>query len=454
MSVQASLNDSVSKVYVDDTPDHNHGVYSWSTSEARTIDISSSFTESTRENNAAGKNSVIGASIIMIKACCGAGMLAFPATFGAAGGIVVTIIMQVVFSIFSCIGLIVLAYCSSIHNTSTFELAIASLCGHKTKMAALVLVMVYGLGGCITFLVILGDQLDEVMILFSDVEYFCNHWYLQRRLTISVTSILFILPLCIPAKMEFLKYSRHISLLSRMLQHLVVKVEFPLMQNMAVVVTCHLSSVPIYCTLKKKTVGQYAKVVIPSMAVIFTLYAVIGIYGYLTFGDSVNSDILLSYGYNDIRVTVARIMITISLLTVYPILHFCARAALQGMLKDCGGVLTYIIMYKEKYFRLSATILWFSVTLVVALFIPSIGMVISVAGAFAAAFMLFFPGLCFIQCGLQGKAKTKQRNNCLLALGVVYTVFGAFVFGESLSMAILNDVHGTYPGAKAASQCP
>ncbi|XP_077861843.1 sodium-coupled neutral amino acid transporter 7-like [Saccoglossus kowalevskii] len=428
MSVQASLNDSVSKVYVDDTPDHNHGVYSWSTSEARTIDISSSFTESTRENNAAGKNSVIGASIIMIKACCGAGMLAFPATFGAAGGIVVTIIMQVVFSIFSCIGLIVLAYCSSIHNTSTFELAIASLCGHKTKMAALVLVMVYGLGGCITFLVILGDQLDEVMILFSDVEYFCNHWYLQRRLTISVTSILFILPLCIPAKMEFLKYSSCFQ--------------------------CHLSSVPIYCTLKKKTVGQYAKVVIPSMAVIFTLYAVIGIYGYLTFGDSVNSDILLSYGYNDIRVTVARIMITISLLTVYPILHFCARAALQGMLKDCGGVLTYIIMYKEKYFRLSATILWFSVTLVVALFIPSIGMVISVAGAFAAAFMLFFPGLCFIQCGLQGKAKTKQRNNCLLALGVVYTVFGAFVFGESLSMAILNDVHGTYPGAKAASQCP
>lgn len=50
-----------------------------------------------------------------------------------------------------------------------------------------------------------------------------------------------------------------------------------------------------------------------------------GICGFLTFGAAVNPDVLLSYPSDDVAVAVARAFIILSVLTSYPILHFCGR---------------------------------------------------------------------------------------------------------------------------------
>lgn len=50
-----------------------------------------------------------------------------------------------------------------------------------------------------------------------------------------------------------------------------------------------------------------------------------GICGFLTFGAAVNPDVLLSYPSEDVAVAVARAFIILSVLTSYPILHFCGR---------------------------------------------------------------------------------------------------------------------------------
>lgn len=50
-----------------------------------------------------------------------------------------------------------------------------------------------------------------------------------------------------------------------------------------------------------------------------------GICGFLTFGASVDPDVLLSYPSNDMAVAVARAFIILSVLTSYSILHFCGR---------------------------------------------------------------------------------------------------------------------------------
>lgn len=50
-----------------------------------------------------------------------------------------------------------------------------------------------------------------------------------------------------------------------------------------------------------------------------------GICGFLTFGASVDPDVLLSYPSNDVAVAVARAFIILSVLTSYSILHFCGR---------------------------------------------------------------------------------------------------------------------------------
>lgn len=44
--------------------------------------------------------------------------------------------------------------------------------------------------------------------------------------------------------------------------------------------------------------------------------------------------------------------------------------------------------------RVSVTIIWFVLTLALAVFIPNIGVVIQILGAFAAIFIFIFPGTC------------------------------------------------------------
>lgn len=53
--------------------------------------------------------------------------------------------------------------------------------------------------------------------------------------------------------------------------------------------------------------------------------SLLGVCGFLTFGESVQQDVLLSYPSDDIPVAFARAFIILSVLTSYPILHFCGR---------------------------------------------------------------------------------------------------------------------------------
>lgn len=57
---------------------------------------------------------------------------------------------------------------------------------------------------------------------------------------------------------------------------------------------------------------------------------------------------------------------------------------------------------REKRRRILQTMVWFVVTLVLALFIPDIGRVISLIGGLAACFIFVFPGDNFLAYFLDG----------------------------------------------------
>lgn len=50
-----------------------------------------------------------------------------------------------------------------------------------------------------------------------------------------------------------------------------------------------------------------------------------GIYGYLTFGDAVAADILMSYPGDDVVVIIARVLFAVSIVTIYPIILLLGR---------------------------------------------------------------------------------------------------------------------------------
>lgn len=50
------------------------------------------------------------------------------------------------------------------------------------------------------------------VFLFVAKQFYCEHspWYMDRKATITITSVILILPMCFPKRIDFLKYARFV----------------------------------------------------------------------------------------------------------------------------------------------------------------------------------------------------------------------------------------------------
>ena len=93
---------------------------------------------------------------------------------------------------------------------------------------------------------------------------------------------------------------------------------------------CHVSSIPVYTDMKRRTFKSFLAVIIPSVLICFCVYTLTGVFGLLRFphtdgGACIASDILRNYCPGDIVVDVARGLLAVVIVTSYPILTFCGR---------------------------------------------------------------------------------------------------------------------------------
>ena len=91
-----------------------------------------------------------------------------------------------------------------------------------------------------------------------------------------------------------------------------------------IMLQCHLSVVPIYSCMKKRTVKEFSKTLVVAISICMFAYTGTASFGYLTFGTGVNEDILLSYDPTP-DVLVAVILIAVKMYSTYPILAFVGR---------------------------------------------------------------------------------------------------------------------------------
>lgn len=145
-----------------------------------------------------------------------------------------------------------------------------------------------------------------------------------------------------------------------------------------------------------------------------------GVFGFLTFGREVASDILMSYPGNDVVMIIARLLFGISIITIYPIilllgrycklqvnvhssLHtHCVYTLMCQCLVHRSVILTQILRFWERRAimtsvfesrcRLILTLVWITVTLLIAICVPDMSEVISVIGGISAFFIFIFPG--------------------------------------------------------------
>ena len=75
------------------------------------------------------------------------------------------------------------------------------------------------------------------------------------------------------------------------------------------------------------------------------------------------------------------------------LLWWCgSRAVIEGLWLRFQGEQVEVCVRREQRRRILQTLVWFVITLVLALFIPDIGRVISLIGGLAACFIFVFPG--------------------------------------------------------------
>uniref|UniRef100_G3PTP3 Sodium-coupled neutral amino acid transporter 7 n=1 Tax=Gasterosteus aculeatus aculeatus TaxID=481459 RepID=G3PTP3_GASAC len=410
------------------------------------------------------------AVFIVVNAALGAGLLNFPAAFNLAGGVTAGVMLQMFMLIFIICGLVILGYCSQVSNESSYQEVVRATCGKVTGIACEVAIAVYTFGTCIAFFIVIGDQLDRLVAAMAhDTDDTTDHWYTDRKFTISVTAVLFVLPLSIPKEIGFQKYASALSVIGTWYVTIVVIIKYifpdknmtpsPFLNRFCVCYSsaswtavfnampticfgfqCHVSCVPVFNSMSRKAIKPWGVVVTFSMIICLFVYTGTGICGFLTFGSNVNQDVLMSYPSDDVAVAIARAFIVICVITSYPILHFCGRAVLEGLWLRFQGEQVEVCVRREQRRRILQTLVWFVVTLVLALFIPDIGRVISLIGGLAACFIFVFPGLCLMQAKLSETASRTASWHGSVVFGVVMVTMGAFIFGLTTTNSIYQDI--------------
>ncbi|KAK7041538.1 hypothetical protein SK128_017079, partial [Halocaridina rubra] len=351
------------------------------------------------------------AMFLIINAALGAGLLNFPRAFHEAGGIVAGNIVHVIFTTFALGSLVIIGRCASERNCKTYQELVLHMCSPGWSIMASIFIAIYCFITCITFIIIIGDQFDRVFASYVG-RTFCHHWYLNRKFTMVISSLLLVFPSCFK-RIDGLRFMSYVGVLSIWYLVAVIVEEYynghypkgPVVifdiqcwtQIFDVVPTicfgyqCHVSSVPIYSCLKHQDAKTFMKACVSAVSVCLAVYTLSANYGYLTFGSRVEGDVLLSYDPRRIQVFVAVILLGIKSWTTYPILLFCVREAVSDMYIRLKSISPVEAAVNEPIRRkVIAVVLW-AASIIMAVFTPNINVVVEVLGSLAAFFIFVFP---------------------------------------------------------------
>ena len=184
-----------------------------------------------------------------------------------------------------------------------------------------------------------------------------------------------------------------------------------------------MTAIPTYACMKDRNIWNFTICALLSMAICFLAYTAVGVYGYETFGiGNVPEDILQGYTDKSPALTVAIISVAVKNFTTYPIVLFCGRNAILGLFGNEAECKTIV--------RVGVTLLWFGLSLTIAIVVPDIGPVINLMGTLSAAFIFVFPGICLFQSTLlKDPALHLNKDRFFIAAALLTTALGAFVCG-------------------------
>uniref|UniRef100_A0A672ZLY4 Sodium-coupled neutral amino acid transporter 3-like n=1 Tax=Sphaeramia orbicularis TaxID=375764 RepID=A0A672ZLY4_9TELE len=361
--------------------------------------------KTTRFTDFEGKTS-FGMSVFNLgNAIMGSGILGLAYAM-ANTGVVLFLVLLTVVAVLSSYSIHLLLKSSGIVGIRAYEQLGYRAFGTPGKMAAGIAITLQNIGGKVT--------LPSVLTLTHAHNF---EWYLNGNYLVVIVSIAVILPLALMKQLGYLGYTSGFSLSCMVffLISVIYKkfnvpcpfVDFALngtasglnvstaytIPILAFAFVCHPEVLPIYTELRNATKKKMQHVANISITVMYVMYFLAALFGYLTFYGEVEAELLHTYSRidpYDTLILCVRVAVLIAVTLTVPIVLFPVRRAIQQMMFPNKT------FYWPRHIAIAFILLTFINLLVI--FAPNILGIFGVIGATSAPCLIFiFPAVFYIR---------------------------------------------------------
>jgi len=191
---------------------------------------------------------------------------------------------------------------------------------------------------------------------------------------------------------------------------------------------CHTAVLPIYAELKQPSPKRMQAVSNTSVSICLILYVTSALFGYLTFFNWMEAEMLLMYSYvdsADVMTLIVRLTVLFAVILTVPLTHFPARKALT------------FILYPDRPFTWAKHlgIMGFLLTFIniLVIFVPSIREVFGIIGATASTMLVFIlPSVFYLKLDKRPLTAPKKISvicMALLGLGLMIQTLTVIIVG-------------------------
>ncbi|XP_048341789.1 probable sodium-coupled neutral amino acid transporter 6 isoform X2 [Sphaerodactylus townsendi] len=417
-----------------------------------------------RLRNSASPGTSFGFSVFnLMNAIMGSGILGLAYAMAKMGIIGFSLLLLLVAVLAAYSVFLLLSLCIRTAVTSYEDLGLFAF-GSLGKVLVASTIIIQNIGAMSSYLLIVKSELPRAIAGLLSGDH-GGAWYLDGQLLLLITSVCIVFPLALLPKIGFLGYTSSLSFFFMVFFALVViikkwsipcplppnaVVEFLQVSNstedckpalfnfskesayvipiMAFSFLCHTSVLPIYCELQSPSRSRMQKVANTGIGLSFLVYLLSALFGYLTFYDHVESELLQGYSKylpHDTLITTVKIGILLAVLLTVPLIHFPARKAVMMLFSP--HLPFSIIRHIFVTLVLNATIV------LIAMYVPDLKQLFGVVGSTTSTCLLFvYPGLFYLKLSTEDFLSRQKLGACGLL------VFGLVVGFLSLALIIYN----------------
>ncbi|KAG7332477.1 hypothetical protein KOW79_004311 [Hemibagrus wyckioides] len=395
-------------------------------------------------------------------------------------GIVLFGILIVLIAILSAYSIHLLLKCAGVVGIRAYEQLGFRAFGSAGKIIAACVITIHNIGAMSSYLFIVKTELPAVILglLNKDLD---SEWYVNGSYLIIIVSVCIILPLALMRHLGYLGYTSGFSLtcmffflisviykkfvIACSLEHSSISTKPTSMPQLittgtrdeyihnstckaelitltpqaaytipilAFAFVCHPEVLPIYTELKNPTKKRMQNVANISILAMFIMYLLTAIFGYLTFYDMVNDELLKSYSTDDKLMLCVRLAVLVAVTLTVPVVLFPIRRAVQQLL------------FPDKPFHwlrhIAIAVILLILVNILVIFVPDIRDIFGVIGATSAPSLIFIlPGIFYIRIIPEEQEPLKSRPKIQAAM---FAALGFMFMVMSITSIIIQWVTG------------